>query len=312
MARVLIACEFSGVVRRAFRARGHDAYSCDLLPAEDNSEHHITGDVLDVLDGYLPPGLITSARLIRWDVLIAFPPCTYLCSSGLHWNKRRPGRELETEKALAFVRALLDAPIERIALENPIGRINTAIRRPDQIIQPWQFGHDASKSTCLWLKNLPPLKSTRIVAPRYVCRVCGNIMAGYPGACSRCADVRVRVRWGNQTNSGQNKLPPTADRWKLRSITVFRHRGSDGRAMGRTTVIKRRRINEPRPREYWDARANTADIIDRSLAEHVRHLLKIDCTAAARAVARARKSVQGAVRHARGRVYSAPFAGRKP
>lgn len=183
--RVLVACEYSGAVRRAFRALGHDAWSCDLLPADDGDPHHYQGDVRDVLRR-------------GWDMLIAFPPCTYLCSSGLHWNKRRPERAALTEEALDFVRLLLDAPIPRIALENPMGCISTRIRRYDQVVQPHQFGHDASKTTCLWLKNLPPLTPTRHVAPRM---------------------VNGRPRWGNQTDSGQNRLPPSEGRWKIRSQT---------------------------------------------------------------------------------------------
>jgi hypothetical protein len=182
--RVLIACEYSGTVRDAFRAAGHDAMSCDLLPTDSPGPHY-QGDVCDIIrDG--------------WDMMIAHPPCTYLCSSGLHWNKRRPERAAQTEAALTFVEALLDAPIPRVALENPIGCIGTRIRKADQTIQPWQFGHDASKATCLWLKNLPPLTPTQIIAPRI---------------------IDGRTRWGNQTDSGQNKLPPSADRWKIRSAT---------------------------------------------------------------------------------------------
>lgn len=191
--RVLVACEFSGVVREAFRALGHDAVSCDLLPSEQPGPHRQC-DVREILaEG--------------WDLMIAHPPCTYLCASGLHWNVRRPGRRYKiepevraqlTEEALAFVRELLAAPIERIALENPVGRIGTAIRPADQIIQPYQFGHDASKATCLWLKNLPPLTPTAFVPPRM---------------------VNGKPRWGNQTDSGQNRLGPSADRWALRSIT---------------------------------------------------------------------------------------------
>lgn len=189
--RLLVACEFSGIVREAFRGRGHDAWSCDLLPADDNSEHHIQGDVLSVLDD-------------NWDMMIAFPPCQYLTSAGLHWNKRRPERQAKTEEALKFVRALLNAPIERIALENPVGCISTRIRKPDQIIQPYEFGEDASKKTCLWLKGLPPL--TVDPAARFTGR-----FVNHKG--------KLVERWSNQTDSGQNKLGPSPDRWKLRSRT---------------------------------------------------------------------------------------------
>ena len=183
--RVLVACEYSGAVRDAFIRAGHYAASCDLLPSESPLGDHYQCDVLTILDH-------------GWDLMIAHPPCTYLCASGLHWNKRRPERAQQTEDALDFVRRLLDAPIARIALENPIGCISTRIRKPDQTIQPHQFGHDASKATCLWLKGLPPLAPTKHIAPR---------------------QVDGRKRWGNQTDSGQNKLPPSADRWKIRSET---------------------------------------------------------------------------------------------
>lgn len=150
--KVLVACEFSGAVRNAFLARGHDAVSCDLLPSETPGPHH-QGDVLEILDD-------------GWDMMIAHPPCTYLCNSGLHWNNKRPERNALTQEALEFVRKLLDAPIERIALENPVGCISTQIRRWDQAIQPWQFGHGENKRTCLWLKNLPPLSPTQVVEGR--------------------------------------------------------------------------------------------------------------------------------------------------
>lgn len=181
---MLVACEYSGTVRDAFLRAGHEAMSCDLLPTDVPGPHY-QGDVRDVLhDG--------------WDLMVAHPPCTYLCSSGLHWNKRTPGRAELTEQALDFVRLLLDAPIEKIAVENPIGAIGTRIKKATQTIQPWQFGHDASKATCLWLKNLPPLQPTAIVEPRI---------------------VNGKKRWANQTDSGQNRLPPSADRWKIRSET---------------------------------------------------------------------------------------------
>ena len=182
--RVLVACESSGVVRDAFIAAGHEAMSCDLLPTESPGPHY-QGDVLDLLAD-------------DWDLMIAHPPCTYLCSSGLHWNKRVPGRAQLIEEALEFVKRLMYAPIPKIAVENPIGAIGTRIKKATQTIHPWQFGHDASKATCLWLKGLPPLLPTKIVEPRI---------------------VDGKKRWGNQTDSGQNKLPPSADRWKIRSRT---------------------------------------------------------------------------------------------
>lgn len=195
---MLVACEFSGVVRDAFRAKGHDAWSCDLLapPIGVDSRYHIQADVNMVINypsrAWLP-GLPS-----EWDLMIAHPPCTFLCSSGLHRNKGNDARARQTIDALAFVRMLLDAPIPRICLENPIGRIGTAIRKAEQVIQPYEFGHDASKRTGLWLKNLPPLRPTQFVEPRI---------------------VDGRPRWANQTDSGQNRLAPSADRWAKRSIT---------------------------------------------------------------------------------------------
>lgn len=146
-----MACEFSGIVRRAFRARGHDAWSCDLLPAEDGDAYHLQCDVRDVLGE-------------RWDTMIAFPPCTHLSSSGARWfaNKRD-----EQRQAIEFVRLLLSCEVERIAIENPIGVLSTWIRKPDQIIQPWQFGHGETKATCLWLAGLPLLQATKVVAGRH-------------------------------------------------------------------------------------------------------------------------------------------------
>lgn len=160
MANVLVACEYSGRVREAFRSRGHNAFSVDFEPAEDDSPYHYQGDMFDMaLNG-------------AWDLLIAHPPCTYLAVSGLHWNKRYPERQLETEKALAFVQRIMNLPIPRVALENPISCISSRIRKPDQIIQPWQFGDDASKATCLWLKNLPCLVATSVVEGTKYC--CGS------------------------------------------------------------------------------------------------------------------------------------------
>jgi hypothetical protein len=149
--RILVACEMSGAVRDAFRALGHDAWSCDMLPSERPGPHY-TGDVLDVLnDG--------------WDMLVGFPPCTDLCVSGARWfpAKRVDGRQ---QASIALFMALANAPIPRIAIENPIGIMSTVWRKPDQIIQPWQHGHGETKATCLWLKGLPLLMPTQIVPGR--------------------------------------------------------------------------------------------------------------------------------------------------
>ncbi len=170
--RILIGCEYSATVRDAFRARGHDAWSCDILPTEGDPQWHIQGDLLAILgDG--------------WDMMIAHPPCTDLAVSGArHFaEKIADGRQ---GRALDFVRALMDAPIPRIAIENPVSVISSHIRKPDQIIQPWQFGHGETKATCLWLKNLPKLVPTDIVEGR---------------------SDRI------------HKMPPGPDRWKERSRT---------------------------------------------------------------------------------------------
>jgi site-specific DNA-cytosine methylase len=170
---ILVACEYSGKVRDAFRARGHYAWSCDLLPTDSSSDYHYQGDVITLL----------SSRLLKWDMLIAFPPCTHLAVSGSRWFK---DKVVEQGAALDFVRLLLSQPIPRIALENPVGVISSQIRKPDQIIQPWQFGHGETKATCLWLKGLPLLVPTDVVDGR---------------------EARV------------HRLPPSSNRWKLRSTT---------------------------------------------------------------------------------------------
>lgn len=167
--RALIACEYSGRVRDAFLRHGHDAMSCDLLPTDSPGPHY-QGSVHDIInDG--------------WDLMVCHPPCTFLAVSGARWFKQREAQQAE---ALEFVRTLLNAPIPRIALENPISVISSRIRKPDQIIQPWMFGHGETKATCLWLKNLPKLIPTNEVEGR---------------------EQRV------------HKLPPSADRWKIRSTT---------------------------------------------------------------------------------------------
>lgn len=172
MTKVLVACEYSGAVRDAFLAMGHDAMSCDLLPTDVPGPHY-QGDVFDIIgDG--------------WDLMIAHPPCTYLCVSGIHWNTSRPERKIHTESALDFFQRLLNAPIPHIALENPVSVASSRIRPPDQTIQPWQFGHGETKATCLWLKNLPQLQPTNIVSGR---------------------ENRI------------HKMAPSKDRWKLRSAT---------------------------------------------------------------------------------------------
>lgn len=152
--KVLVACEYSGRVREAFRALGHDAWSCDLLPAEDGSTKHIQGDVLRHLD----PG--------NWDLMVAHPPCTHLAVSGSRWfpEKRASG---EQQEAIDFFLALARAPIPRIAIENPVCIMSSVWREPDQVIQPWQFGTGEVKATCLWLKGLPPLVPTKIVSGRH-------------------------------------------------------------------------------------------------------------------------------------------------
>ena len=167
--RVLVACEYSGTVRDAFIRAGHEAMSCDLLPTESPGPHY-QGSVLDILGG-------------GWDMMIAHPPCTHLAVSGARWFKDKVKEQAE---ALNFVRVLLDAPVDKIALENPVSVISSKIRKPDQIIQPWQFGHGETKATCLWLKNLPKLVPTNVVDGR---------------------EDRV------------HKMPPSPDRWKLRSTT---------------------------------------------------------------------------------------------
>ena len=180
--RILVACEESQVVTKAFRERGHEAYSCDILPTSgSNPEWHIQGDVTDILNQ-------------EWDMIIAFPPCTDLAVSGARYfaEKIKDGRQ---QRSIDFFMLFANHPCPKICIENPIGIMSGRWRKPNQIIQPWQFGHDASKATCLWLKGLPTLQHTNVL----------------PKPASG--------RWANQTPSGQNKLPPSKDRAKLRSKT---------------------------------------------------------------------------------------------
>ncbi len=167
--RVLVACEFSGIVRDAFAKRGHDAWSCDLLPTEKPG-NHIQGDILKHLaDG--------------WDLMIAHPPCTHLAASGARWWGAKVH---EQEEGVKFFMSIVSAPVKKLAIENPIGKISTVWRKPDQIIQPWQFGHGETKATCLWLDGLPKLKPSKIVEGR---------------------EARI------------HKMPPSVNRWKERSRT---------------------------------------------------------------------------------------------
>ncbi len=185
--RVLVACEFSGTVRDAFAARGHEAWSCDLLPSETPG-NHIVGDVLAILgDG--------------WDLMVAHPPCTYLTVSGNRWMKpeyaaQYPNRAQQREDAVAFFLALYHAPIPRVAVENPIGVMSTRFRKPDQVIQPWMFGHGEVKATCLWLRGLPVLQPTHRDTP--------DLFAS-PAPSER--------------HDRLHRLPPSPTRWKERSKT---------------------------------------------------------------------------------------------
>jgi hypothetical protein len=167
--KVLVACEYSGIVRDAFKDAGHEAMSCDLLPSESKGPHY-QGDILDILDD-------------SWDLMVAHPPCTHLAVSGARWFKYK---QKEQKEALAFVKTLMEAEIPRIAIENPISIISTQIRKPDQVIQPWMFGHGETKATCLWLKNLPLLSPTDVVKGR-----------------------KAKI----------HKMPPSPDRSKKRSLT---------------------------------------------------------------------------------------------
>jgi len=184
--RILVACEESQEVTKAFRDKGHEAFSCDLIECSGNHpEWHLQVDVLTILDE-------------KWDMMLAFPPCTFVCNSGIGWNACNPDRKVETEQAINFARKLFEAKIAKVCIENSVGQLSRHFGKPTQIIQPYFFGEDASKRTCLWLKGLKKLVMTEYIPPRFV--------NGYK-------------RWSNQTDSGHNKLGPSIDRAKIRSKT---------------------------------------------------------------------------------------------
>lgn len=198
--RILLACQKSGYLRELLREAGHDAWTCDTARAEDDSVWHMRCDVLKILD----------PRLYGWDAMIAMPECRDLCGSGMHWNNRgRRGMTpadswAATEKAYEFATALRDAPIPHICIENSIGILSTRWGKPTQIVQPWWFGDDASKGTCFWMKRFPPVRFTleTICPPRMV-----------------MFDGKLRARWSNQTDSGQNRLGPSPTRSADRART---------------------------------------------------------------------------------------------
>lgn len=224
--KVLIACEFSGRVRDAFRARGHDAWSCDLLPAMNGVEsfsskyafYHFQQDVLEILYDDC------------WDLLIAHPPCTYLCNSGVCRLYNKDGTDVKERwkkmiEAATFFRTFLCSGIPKICVENPVMHryaLEHIGENYTQTIQPYQFGENASKRTCLWLKGLSPLKQTKVIEPEYACK-CGHRFEYALGkyGCPNCNgdSGSARAIWANQTPGGQNKLGPSPDRAKLRGIT---------------------------------------------------------------------------------------------
>lgn len=194
--KILIACESSGQMRRRLLAKGHKVLSCDVLPADDGDEqNHYVGDVREILQRHEPH---------YWDAIIGHPPCTYLSSSGLHRNIGNPERQAQTQEALEFFRYLWNQPAKIIVLENPVGAASR-IAKPSVIVQPYMFGDDASKRTCFWMRGMRPLP-----LPHREVWHKGRLVAH---------NGKLVTRWSNQTDSGQNRLPPSADRWKLRSKT---------------------------------------------------------------------------------------------
>jgi len=196
--RILIACEFSGTVRRAFRERGHDAWSCDILPAEDGSPFHLQGDVRPWLRA-------------EWDLIVAHPPCTDLAVSGARWFKEKG--KAQQEAALRFVREMMMAPAPMVAVENPISVISSRIRKPDQVFQPWQFGHSEFKATCLWLRGLSPLADRNPLTPP---------TRGTP----------EYKAWSKVHNA-----PPSADRWAIRSRTYAGVAAAMAEQWGQSQII---------------------------------------------------------------------------
>lgn len=210
----LIGCEESGTVTAAFRARGVEAYSCDLQATAGDPAWHLQMDVFEAL----------ASR--RWRGAILFPDCTYLTVSGLHWNSRVEGRAEKTANAIAFARRCIYADeefdVDLVATENPVGCLSTEVAEPHQIIQPFSFGDNASKTTCLWLRRLPRLRQTGFAAPRMICQRCGSHAAFdalLQPPCPSCGSRDLLPRWANQTDSGQNKLGPSDGRAKMRSRT---------------------------------------------------------------------------------------------
>ena len=205
--KILVACEYSGTVRDAFTVKGHDATSCDILPTETDGKHY-QGDVRNIIND-------------DWDMIITFPPCTDLAVSGARWfkEKQADGRQ---QASIDFFMLFANSDCPKISIENPVGIMSTKWRKPDQIVQPWMFGDDANKKTCLWLKGLPLLEPTKTAEfKKYRCK-CGHVFGVALGkyGCPNCCGEHIAVPlWSNQTPSGQNKLGPSPERAKLRSKT---------------------------------------------------------------------------------------------
>ena len=212
---VLVACEYSGVVRDAFIKRGHNAMSCDILATEAPGPHY-QGSILNILD-------------LPFDLVIAHPPCTFLTCSAewaykdIQTKNIKQGtligaeRRAARQQAIQFFMVLANMNVGKMAVENPVGVMSSIWRKPDQFIQPYEYGHDASKKTGLWLKGLPPLQPVEFIKPRYVC--CGVVLTDIHGCPDCCGDNRPLPRWANQTDTGQNREPPSVERGKIRSAT---------------------------------------------------------------------------------------------